>query len=225
MKESFWHACWERNSLGFHQKSIHPFLSQYLSPLISDNRFKQENQKEQLPTVFVPLCGKTDDMVWLAERFNVVGAELSDIACRDFFIEKDIVTSPKAIGDFKRYTHQNIELWQGDFFGLKASQFQKFDWIYDRAAIIALPKAMQQRYAEHLTTFIDDKTKLFLISLEFPQEELEGPPFAIVDKDVRRLFSNFKIECIAEHDLEDKTFAQRTFNVSYLKEKLFIISK
>lgn len=229
MKASFWHACWERNSLGFHQKSIHPFLSQYLLPLITPKTFSDEPNKTQ--TVFVPLCGKSDDMVWLAEHFTVVGAELSDIACRDFFSEKNIAVNPKLITnaeseeEFKVYSHQSISIWQGDFFKLRANQLPSFDWIYDRAAIIALPSEMQQSYASHLTSFINEHTQLFLISLEFPQEELEGPPFAIFEQDIERLFSGFNVECIAEHDLDDKTFAQRTFNVSYLKEKLYLITK
>ena len=229
MKASFWHACWERNSLGFHQKSIHPFLSQYLLPMITSQANLPETNKRQ--TVFVPLCGKSDDMVWLAEHFDVIGAELSDIACRDFFAEKNIAVNPNLItndepkGEFKQYSHQNITIWQGDFFKLSPEQLPRFDWIYDRAAIIALPQTMQQNYASHLATFISEHTQLFLISLEFPQEELEGPPFAIFEQDIKRLFPGFKVECIAEQALEDKTFAQRKFNVSYLKEKLYLITK
>jgi thiopurine S-methyltransferase len=229
MKASFWHACWERNSLGFHQESIHPFLSQYLLPLITSKAHLDEPEKPQ--TVFVPLCGKSDDMVWLAEHFDVVGAELSDIACRDFFVEKNIAITPNVVnnvkskGDFKQYTHGNITLFQGDFFKLYPNQLPVFDWVYDRAAIIALPSAMQQSYASHLSSFLGAHSQLFLISIEFPQEELAGPPFAIFKQDIERLFSGFKVKCIAEHELEDKTFAQRRFNVSHLKETLYLITK
>lgn len=38
------------------------------------------------PRVLVPLCGKTPDLVWLAEWGNeVVGVELSEIAVQSFF--------------------------------------------------------------------------------------------------------------------------------------------
>lgn len=229
MKASFWYACWEKNSLGFHQTSVHPFLSQHLMPLISSNTEQCQTAKRK--SVLVPLCGKSDDMVWLAEHFDVVGAELSDIACRDFFRDKNIAVMPTHINDnetkapFKQYRFENISLWQGDFFKLSASQLPDFDWIYDRAAIIALPKTMQQAYVKHLTSFITQDSQLFLISLEFPQEELSGPPFALFEQDINHLFSGFNVKCIAEHELADKTFAQRTFNVSYLKEKLYLISR
>jgi len=225
MNTSFWHACWERNSLGFHQKSIHPFLCQYLAPLIQQNNAINSPESTEASTVFVPLCGKSDDMTWLAEHFDVTGAELSDIACRDFFLEKSIEPKKAKEGDFQKYSYENVALWQGDFFQLSTSQLPNFDWIYDRAAIIALPKEMQQAYAQHLSTFISENTTLFLITLEFPQEELSGPPFAIFENDIAELFKGFNVETIAEHKLEDKTFAQRTFDVSYLKEKLYLISR
>lgn len=214
MKASFWHACWQKNSLGFHQKSIHPFLRQYLLP-----RLTQSDQ-----SVFVPLCGKSDDMVWLADHMDVVGAELSEIACRDFFKDKQLPFDTETLKEFTKFSYKNISLFQGDFFELSAAQFSPFDWIYDRAAIIALPKSMQSRYVKHLASYLTGKTKLFLISLEFPQQELEGPPFALFEDDIRSLFAGFQIECVAEHELADKTFAQRTFDVSYLREKLYIIS-
>jgi len=223
MKESFWHACWEKSRIGFHQKSIHPFLSQYLQPLLEEEQ-NVDNEERKL-TVFVPLCGKSDDMVWLAERMQVVGAELSDIACRDFFTEKNILAEQSECGAFQKYSHKNIDLWQGDFFQLAAEKFPSFDWIYDRAALIALPASLQQRYAEHLMTYLDDSTTLFLISLEFPPAEIAGPPFAVFSDVIESLFNHCHVECIAEHELEDKKFAQRTFKVSKLVERLYLIKK
>ncbi len=214
MEASFWHSCWERNSLGFHQNSIHPFLDAHLK-----KRLIASPQR-----VFVPLCGKSDDMIWLAEYSEVVGAELSDIACRDFFAEKGIEANVACDGSFKRYNYKNIELWQGDFFKLTTHQLEPFDWIYDRAALIAMPVDMQEQYAAHLASFIGKNTCLFLISLEFPPDELTGPPFAIFSSDVKRLFDKYNVDCIAESELVDKVFAQREFNVSYLKEKLYLIS-
>jgi thiopurine S-methyltransferase len=115
-------------------------------------------------------------------------------------------------------------LLQGDFFKLSANIISNVDWIYDRAALIALPKPMQQRYAEHLKHFFSAHTRLFLITLEFPSEQLKGPPFSISASDVERLFSGFKITCVAINELEDKQFAQRSFDVDYLQEKLYIVS-
>jgi len=229
MKTSFWHKCWEHNSIGFHQDQVHPFLSQYLTPLIS----------EQDKLVFVPFCGKSLDMHWLAKYMKVSGSELSDIACRDFFIDANIDNQIKVYQEcqsdvkFQQFYSNNITLWQGDFFKLNAQHItsehlKSIDWIYDRAALIALPIEMQQGYVDHLVSFIGQGTKLFLISVEFPNQEMSGPPFPITKQDISRLFlsANIRceIKCIASRDLADKRFAQRHFEVSHLVERLYMVT-
>ena len=225
MKASFWHKCWEKNSLGFHQEQVHPFLSQYLAPMLSATDRH----------VFVPLCGKSLDMFWLAEHMKVSGSELSDIACRDFFADATIdYQKREADNQFQQYSFDNITLWQGDFFKLTSEhltseQNAPINWIYDRAALIALPIEMQQAYIDHLVSFIGQGTKLFLISVEFPSEEMSGPPFPITEQDISRLFlsadKHCQIECIASRELKDKRFGQRNFDVSHLVERLYIITK
>jgi len=230
MKASFWHKCWERNSLGFHQEQVHPFLSQYLLPLMN----KQDKH------VFVPLCGKSLDMFWFAQYMQVSGSELSDIACRDFFVDANIdaqtitYQSNHEAEPFTQFSFDNITLWQGDFFKLNAKELalnkeSPVNWIYDRAALIALPLEMREAYIEHLVSFIGAETKLFLISIEFPQEEMSGPPFSVTQQDVSELFlladKTCNIECISTRELENKRFGQRKFDVSYLRERLYIITK
>ena len=76
MKAAFWHEKWANGQLGFHQEKINSRLKKYWSELDPD---KGE-------AVFVPLCGKTLDMQWLTQQGHpVVGNEISDVACRDFF--------------------------------------------------------------------------------------------------------------------------------------------
>jgi|TARA_B110000090_G_scaffold134882_1_gene148459 thiopurine S-methyltransferase len=229
MKVSFWHKCWEQSRIGFHQDQVHPFLSQYLFPLIN----KQDRH------VFVPFSGKTLDMRWLAQHMKVSGSELSEIACRDFFSEGNIDSQIKVYQEcqsdvkFQQFSSDSITLWQGDFFKLNAKhiiseQNLLIDWIYDRAALIALPIEMQQAYVNHLVSFIGKGTKLFLISVEFPSQEMSGPPFPITEQDIKQLFlsanKHCKIECIASRELENKRFAQRNFEVSHLLERLYIIT-
>ena len=214
MESEFWHNCWQRNTVGFHQQQVHPFLTEHFT-------------LKCLPTdkhVFVPLCGKTLDMAYLAQFLRVTGNELSDIACRDFFLENNITFQKKKIGNFLQYSCPQLSLLQGDYFQLSTEVIGSIDWVYDRAALIALPPVMQQRYVEHLKSFFAPHTRLFLITLEFPKKQLSGPPFAITEEDIARLFTGFNIECAAEHELKDKQFAQRRFDVDYLIEKLYIIT-
>ncbi len=76
MEQEFWHQRWAENQIGFHRDSVHPMLMRYWSTLCP------------MPdeTVLVPLCGKSIDLNWLAEKHeHVIGVELSDIAVRAFF--------------------------------------------------------------------------------------------------------------------------------------------
>ena len=214
MESSFWHKCWERNTLGFHQSDVHPLLSQYFNKLClpSDKH------------IFVPLCGKTLDMAYLAKYMQVTGNELSEIACRDFFLDNSIEYQKQTLGDFTHFSCPQLLLLQGDFFKLNADNIESIDWIYDRAALIALPIAMQREYVNHLKSFFSSQTRLFLVTLEFPKGQLKGPPFSINRVDVNSLFSGFNIECIAKNEIKGKQFAQRTLDVDYLIEKLYIIS-
>lgn len=215
MESSFWHNCWERNLLGFHQHDVHPLLINNFTHLLSPSDRH----------VFVPLCGKTQDMVYLAQYLQVTGSELSEIACRDFFVGNEIEFDQQTVGEFVRYSAEQLTLCQGDFFKLSANAIDKVDWIYDRAALIAMPPAMQEKYVKHLQHFFTANTRLFLITVEFPSEQLSGPPFSISGDDVKRLFSGFSVECIASHELNDKRFAQRKFEVDSLCEKLYLIKK
>lgn len=215
MESSFWHKCWERNALGFHQSDVHPLLSQHFNKLT-------------LPTdqhVFVPLCGKTLDMAYLAQFMQVTGNELSEIACRDFFLDNHIAYQKQTLADFQHYFCPQLSLLQGDFFKLSAGDIDCVDWIYDRAALIALPSAMQQVYVNHLKTFFSSHTRLFLVTVEFPKGQLDGPPFSTDSTDVKNLFSGFNITCVATNEIKDKQFAQRKFEVDYLLEKLYIIKQ
>ena len=58
MDPSFWHDRWENQDIGFHQADIDALLPAYWPrlELASD------------APVFVPLCGKSLDMVWLAQQ-------------------------------------------------------------------------------------------------------------------------------------------------------------
>lgn len=215
MEASFWHNCWQKDSIGFHQDQVHPFLTQYISPLLSSQDTK----------VFVPLCGKSLDMFFWAEHMKVVGCELSEIACRDFFQDHGITYEQHDETPFVRYSKDEVVLYQGDIFDLEKETIGDFQWIYDRAALIALPQALQAKYVSYIRGLIKDGVKLALISLEFPPEELSGPPFPIFEQDIAEYFDGLSVELIASRDIENKQFARRVFDVSYLKEKLYIISQ
>ena len=82
MKKEFWLERWERQEIGFHQSEINPYLCQYW------NEVHAARESE----VFVPLCGKSRDMLWLRKQgHTVLGVELSAIAAQAFFKENGCI--------------------------------------------------------------------------------------------------------------------------------------
>lgn len=215
MQSEFWHNCWQQQKIGFHQDEIHPLL-----PVV----FSQLNwQPSQM--IFAPLCGKSLDLWWLAERGKVIGAELSELACQQFYQQQEQSFSVSAQGDFQRFSHPAVEIWQGDYFALKPEQLGDIGLIYDRAALIALPLQMRIDYVKQLKRLCTGPVSLLLLSLEYPQEEMSGPPFSVIEQEVRQLFDfAVSVDLVAMRNLTGRPFAQRQFNVSGLVEKAFLIS-
>jgi thiopurine S-methyltransferase len=210
MDAAFWHHCWQQNLLGFQLAEAHPLLCAQLVQF-----------PPQQP-VFVPLCGKTPDLHALASRGPVIGAELSEIACRDFFMEAQLQADCHEVGQHVLWQSQNYQLWQGDFFQFPGMALRQCRWIYDRAALIALPPEMRRHYAETLRNLLPNASML-LISLEYPPEEKQGPPFAVTAAEIRSLFSGARIECAAIRNLTGLGFARRAFTTRYLIERSYWI--
>ncbi|CAI3796965.1 thiopurine S-methyltransferase [Rheinheimera sp. MM224] len=214
MQSEFWHNCWQQQRIGFHQNEIHPLL-----PVV----FSQLNW-DPSKVIFAPLCGKSLDLWWLAEQGKVIGAELSELACQQFYQDQEQPYSVSAQGDFLRFSHPAVDIWQGDYFALKPEQLGEIGLVYDRAALIALPLQMRIDYVQQLKRLCTGPVSLLLLSLEYPQEEMSGPPFSVTELEVRQLFDfAVSIELVAMRNLTGRPFAQRQFNVSSLVEKAFWI--
>ncbi|AKR42180.1 thiopurine S-methyltransferase [Methylophilus sp. TWE2] len=169
MQHDFWHQRWQNQQIGFHQGDINPFLLAHLQAL-----GLQAGQR-----VFVPLCGKSLDMHWLlAQGYQVVGAELSQLAVDAFFTELKLAPEITQSGSLRHYRTEQIEILQGDFFALTQDQLGTVDAIYDRAALIALPDEMRKQYSRHLMSITQTAPQL-LISFQYDQSLVPGPPFSV----------------------------------------------
>ena len=205
MDEEFWQRRWTRNEIGFHLQEVNPYLRRHWPCLGLASGAR----------VLVPLCGKSLDMAWLADQgFAVLGVELSERAVEDFFAENGLVAEVSANGHFKIYRSGSLEIRCGDFFALSRGDVADCQAIYDRAALIALPESMRQRYVEHLLSVLPQSCCAgLLITLDYPQAQMAGPPFAVGEGEVRRsLNSRWKIELLERADVLDESnwkFLQR----------------
>ena len=169
MDTDFWLKKWKTKQIGFHQSQANPLLVKWFKEL----------SLERGSRVFVPLCGKTPDIVWLLSNgYRVAGAELSAIAINELFLELGMAPKITEAGSFKHYVGKDIDIFVGDIFNLTAETLGQVDAIYDRAALVALPEAMRRRYSSHLMQ-ITNRAPQLVICFEYDQKVLAGPPFSI----------------------------------------------
>lgn len=175
MEPSFWIQKWEDQNTPFHQDRVEPLVMKHMGALPKGK-------------VFVPLCGKSLDMKWFLDKGNeVLGVELSPIACREFFEENNFSYQVINKDGFEVFQGKGIEIWCGDLFRLPRFLFKGVVGVYDRASIVALPLLTRKRYYFYLLDKLPDFAKnihVFLISLEFPQEAVEGPPFNVTASEI-----------------------------------------
>ncbi len=172
MDKNFWLERWKNNEIAFHLHDANPLIVKYFKEL----------WLEKGDRVFVPLCGKTLDIGWLLyQGYRVVGAELAESAIVQLFADLKVTPQISQKGKHKHYAAENIDIYVGDIFELSADQLGVVgvvDAVYDRAALVALPEEMRHVYVEHLMDITDQAPQL-LITYEYDQSKIPGPPFSI----------------------------------------------
>lgn len=187
MDPEFWVARWQEGRIGFHEGAPNAYLTKHVDRLAGCQR------------VLVPLCGKTEDLAFLASRgHEVVGVELVDDAVRQFFTEHEATPAVDELAGMRRYTAGAITIVVGDVFATTAELVGAVDAIYDRAALVALPADTRVRYAAHLRQIAPGVRRELLVTLDYPPDAAQGPPFRVTDAEVRTLFAGAEIELLDE---------------------------
>lgn len=213
MDPSFWHERWERAEIGFHQQDINVHLQQFWSKL--------ELQAGQ--RVFVPLCGKSLDLLWLAgEGHPVTGIEISPVAIAAFFAESGLQPQRRREGPFEVWEVDELRILQGDFFELEPHHLADCAGVYDRASLIALPPPMRARYARHLDAILPLGMRILLVTLEYDQSVLAGPPFSVGEAEVQALYgSTHEVELLYIRDALSEESRWRDRGLTWLQEKVY----
>ncbi|MCX7365264.1 MAG: thiopurine S-methyltransferase [Alphaproteobacteria bacterium] len=193
MDESFWRRKWERNEIAFHEGKANSWLVKYFGDLSLPEGSR----------VFLPLCGKTRDIHWLLSRgHRVAGAELSRIAIEQLFSELLVEPTITAIDEINQYSFDNIDIFVGDIFRLSLDMLGPVDAIYDRAALVALPDSMRAPYATHLME-ITDRAPQLLVTYEYDQRLVDGPPFSVSHEEVSRHYRpSYDLKLLASAEIK-----------------------
>lgn len=187
MEEQFWQQKWQRGEIGFHEGKPNALLVRHLPALGLAPGAR----------LFLPLCGKTRDIGWLlAQGYRVAGAELSRLAIEQLFAELGVAPVIAEAGPLTRFEAPGLVVFVGNIFDLDRGTLGAVDGVYDRAALVALPEPMRERYAAHLIAITDAAPQL-LVSFDYDQSRMEGPPFAVTPAEIARHYDTaYRIACL-----------------------------
>jgi len=216
MELDFWHDRWKNNEIGFHQETINPYLQRYWSRL----------DLKQGDRVFVPCCGKSKDLIWLLQQgLYVQGVEISAQAVDAFFKENNLQPNIDEQGAFQTSSVEGLALACGDFFQLTSADVDGVAAVYDRAAMIAMPAAMRRSYCQHLQAITNKQVPILLVTLEYPEGEMQGPPFSVTEQEVHDMYAGDYAVLVLETEdiLADNDFF-RERGLTRLQERVYLLT-
>jgi thiopurine S-methyltransferase len=217
LQPDFWHARWRSGQIGFHQSAVDRHLCKHWPQL----------DLASASRVFVPLCGKSLDLLWLLERGHwVMGIDISAVALESFCMEHGIPAKRLALGQFDLYEAARLELYRGDFFAFNSQLLGTCAAVYDRAALISWMPDLRAAYVEHVTAMTNAGTQTLLITMEYRQEEMAGPPFSVSADEVERLYgSHHSIQRLSRQDVLANEPRLRSRGVTELHEACYRLTR
>jgi thiopurine S-methyltransferase len=175
--------------------------------------------------VLAPLCGKSRDLAWLAAQgYRIRGIELSPLAVEAFFEEHKLKPHVDSVGDFQYWHTGPYEIYCGDVFDLEQIDNSDVTAVYDRASLVALNPDQRIHYARILQQALPEQVRILLITMEYPQGEMEGPPFSVTGDEVQDLFARrFRIQHLHSLNILQDTDRYRDKGVSQLFEHIYLL--
>jgi thiopurine S-methyltransferase len=217
MQKSFWESRWRKNHIGFHAPEPEADLAGFWGEL----------SPEAGETVAVPLCGKSTDLVWLAGRHKrVFGIEFVEQACRDFFREQGegIEVREEKFARGLTLSAEGITLCCADYMKLRPADVPDAALVYDRAALVALPPEIRGPYAEQTFRLFPRLRGMLVISFEYDETKMSGPPFSVRGDEIRNLYgSRFSIRRVSSTELIGKSEKYQSMGLESMMQTCWIM--
>jgi thiopurine S-methyltransferase len=217
LQPDFWHKRWQIGQIGFHQPAVDRHLKRYWPDLGLAGASR----------VFVPLCGKSLDLLWLQERHeSVTGVELSAVALESFCMEHGIPARRRVLEQFDVYEAPKLRLYRGDFFALTPELLGPVSAVFDRAALISWAPELRAAYVAHLAALTRPGTQSLLVTMEYAQSQMTGPPFSVSADQVERLYArNHAIQLLSREDVLANETRLRARGVTELHEVCYRLTR
>ncbi len=217
MHHDFWHERWRTGQIGFHQQSAHQLLESWWPRLGVPAGAR----------VYVPLCGKSLDMTWLADRgCAIVGSELSRIAIDEFFASQSLQPTLTRRAGFTLHAAGAFEIYEGDALALTPQVTGPLAAFYDRAALVALPPEMRGPYIASLAALLPPGARGLQVSFEYPQEMKGGPPFSVETDEILQLCTGrFSVQELERVDILAQSPKFAEFGIPALHEIAYALER
>ena len=130
------------------------------------------------------------------------------------------------VDDFDLYSTENLEIYCGDFFALTSKHLNNVKSVFDRKSLIALEPEVRQKYVKHLNDIISLGARILLVTLQYPQYQMSGPPFSVDKSEVESLFSMaFESQELSSfNDIENGSKIERA-GVDYINNAAYCLRK
>lgn len=220
MELDFWHDKWVKNEVGFHLDAPHSWLVKAVEDL--------DVSKGQ--TAFVPLCGKTHDIDFLLQQgLSVVANELSELAVDALFSRLKLQPTITSWSTGKRYQSKQLTVFAGDFFQLTADDLfnvyqTPIHWVYDRAALVALPLPMRKQYCQSLVDLCP-QAKQILMTLDYDQTQMPGPPFSVTPQEVNEHYeASYAVDSLHQQNIIEKEPRFKQRGLTAFHQRLYLLT-
>jgi thiopurine S-methyltransferase len=215
MDAEFWHERWRRGEIGFHQHDYNHHMEAFTDRLgLSPGAH-----------VFVPLCGKSRDMIWLQRQgYAVTGVEIDRRAVLAFFSENGLDYRETGTDGASRFRHGTLTIHCADLFTVDLSGMPPVAAVYDRASLVALPETMRLAYVRRLADLVPPTAPHLLITLDYPPREMDGPPFAVTSQEVAALYGDhYDVVLLHSEDCLAREPHFRKKGLSRLEESVYLL--
>jgi thiopurine S-methyltransferase len=141
-------------------------------------------------------------------------------------MEHGIPARRRSLADFDVYETERLALFCGDFFKLSRSLLGNVSAVYDRAALISWAPPLRSAYVNHMTSLTVAGTQTLLIAVEYPQEQMSGPPFPLDRNAIAELYAKqHSIELLGSHEILDLEPRLRARGLTELREVAYKLTR